>query len=238
MKKALALFAGAALLCLAVPQAQAQTFTFNDNWTNWPGYDFGDTSDVHGSNPDVTQMIINTDDATGNLTTVNVVFAATTDRLTYDSLFINSYNLTANGTNWDDWDYLVHDGGKHGAGQTLDGEGNANQANVPNDGLYSVHDDYRYTTAAAYRTGNPNGIDARDLSLLDNMFTPSWDNVTHILTYDFTSQNIDVSDGFFFAYAPWCANDVMGTPEPATMLLFGTGLIGLIGIGRKRSKRS
>ncbi len=47
---------------------------------------------------------------------------------------------------------------------------------------------------------------------------------------------------FFVAYAPWCDNDIIGggtapVPEPATMLLFGTGLAGLATIGRKKMKR-
>jgi len=32
--------------------------------------------------------------------------------------------------------------------------------------------------------------------------------------------------------------EMSATPEPATMLLFGTGLVGLAGIGRRRSRKS
>ncbi len=227
MKKTLSLLAGGALLCLALPQANAATFTYTDHWINWPGYDFGDTNDVHGHNPQIEQMVITTNDS-NILQSVQVLFAAGSERLTYDSLFINSYNTTTTNTRWDDWDYFVHDGGNHGDGQT--------NGTVPADGLYSVNANYTYTTAANYRTGNPDGIDAGSLTALDSSFAPTF--TSDILTYDLASYNIDVSDGFFFAYAPWCANDVMGTPEPATMLLFGTGLIGLIGIGRRRSRRS
>ncbi len=227
MKKTLSLLAGAALLLLAIPQANADTFTFNDHWINWPGYDFGDTNDVHGSHPQIEQMVITTNDTSGFLQTVQVIFASGSDsRLVYDSLFINSYNTTTTNTQWDDWDYFVHAGEQHGAGQT--------NGTVPNDGLYSVNPNYQYTTAANYRTGNPDGIDAGSLTDMDLNFSPSYAN--DILTYDLSSYDINVSDGFFMAYAPWCANDVMGTPEPATMLLFGTGLIGLVGIGRRKMR--
>jgi len=52
----------------------------------------------------------------------------------------------------------------------------------------------------------------------------------------------DVSE-FGFHWTMTCANDVIegGTapvPEPATMLLFAAGLIGLAAAGRKRLRRS
>jgi len=63
-------------------------------------------------------------------------------------------------------------------------------------------------------------------------------NGYHIV-YDF-GNGLAVTDGFYVAYAPFCANDVMGggapVPEPATMLLFGAGIIGLAGSRIRRNK--
>ena len=233
MKKALALFAGAALFCLTAPLTQAQTFTFNDHWNDWPGFNSGDThnDDINGTHPSIEKMIITINDS-NVLQTVQVVFNGDT-RLKWDSLFINT-NMTANG-GWDHWDYFVHDGG------TLTPE--YFNGVIPGKGLYTVNDpeNYDYTTVKNenWRVNNPNGIDKGSLTMFDSGFTPDYDAANGVLTYNLSSYNIGIApDDFFFAYAPYCANDVMGTPEPATMLLFGTGLIGLIGIGRKRSKRS
>jgi hypothetical protein len=48
-------------------------------------------------------------------------------------------------------------------------------------------------------------------------------------TYDF-----NMHPGIRFAWT--CANDIHHVPEPATLLLLGTGLLGIIGIRRKFSK--
>ena len=233
MKKTLSLLAGAALLLLAIPQANATTYNFPDNWVNWPGYT-GNSNDTIGT-PQVDHMLVDVDDTTNIPQSVSIVLATgATQWQKYDSLFINSANIVTTDNGWDDWDYLVHDGGNSHASAMNHLQGTP----VTTDGAYQVSANYMYTLVGhTNRVGNPNGIDVGSLTDLG-----TGDLATTLggtLTYDLSGLSIDVSDGFFVAYSEWCANDVIGggnVPEPATMLLFGTGLIGLIGIGRKKMK--
>ncbi len=114
---------------------------------------------------------------------------------------------------------------------------------LPADGLYSVDnpETYLYTTNISNGcTDHPNDIDSKSLSLVDGSFTRHTDTLINALIYDFTGLNLQLTDSFAFAYAPWCANDIIietytadPVPEPATMLLFGSGLLGLAGLRRK-----
>ena len=73
---------------------------------------------------------------------------------------------------------------------------------------------------------------------------PSYGGDFHnALTIDLALLGDVLGDGFIAHFTMECGNDnLMGAsapvPEPATMLLFGVGLIGLAGIGRKKFKRS
>ena len=96
-----------------------------------------------------------------------------------------------------------------------------------------------------YREDHPAGIDATELpdAMTDGLSFYRYLSAPGILQYDFRDDLIDLSFyNWQIGFTEVCANDVIigggaPVPEPATLLLLGSGLIGLAGIGRRKVKK-
>jgi hypothetical protein len=87
-----------------------------------------------------------------------------------------------------------------------------------------------------FRNGQEVEIDPTDLTATGNGGSAGRSDAYYAMSFDIAGLDWELTD-LAFHWGMTCANDVIEgvpTPEPATMILFGSGLIGLAGYGRKK----
>jgi hypothetical protein len=143
------------------------------------------------------------------------------------------------------WDYVVQlYGVGTGAGNyslysiTLNSAGGTNG--------YILSDNVWPLSELGIRNGHPVAINGQfERTFVQNVYFDGWDLGfgAHTTYFDFGT-GLDIGYGTFeFAWTVNCANDVVRehghntAPEPATMILLGSGLIGLAGLARRKFKK-
>lgn len=220
-----------ALLISSGP-VSACTYTYDDIYTEWPGYETALNSEDSYGNPDILSMTVVTD-SSGYLDSITIAFDTDcgfglSNVGDYNGLYINKQKQSTE--QYDNWDFYF----------SIQNNGDF-FPEVSGYDLSSEDWSYTYANEEKQRIGHPNGIDTTSMTADSDLWESFLWGVNGcgselLLTLNFEEDEILLGDGFIIGYNQYCANDNFLThaPVPGAFWLLGSGLVGLISCRRRR----